>query len=169
MASSDTGRSGDAIQGDRPGPNKRLEAIRGMPEANSDPAMREMRKEADPTEGGRRGLPIWLFLVVFVLFSLALVWQVREARRLEGAVTTLEQDLAEARTLLGAHRDHLGEIRTGVEGVSERLDELRRLVEAGPEAIQDAGEPRASIGSGSEPGLEVSPGSVSIPARLPEP
>ncbi len=168
MASSETGRPGDVIQDDPPGSKVRLEAIRGMPEASSDPSMRATREEAEPTEGDRRGLPIWLFLVVFVVFSLALVWQVLEARRLEGAVATLEQDLTEARTLLGAHRDHLGEIRAGVEAVSERLGELRRLVEAGPETIQDADDRRASVGSGSEPGPEISPGSVSIPARLPE-
>lgn len=168
MASSDIGGPGDAIQGDPPGLKKRLEAIRVMPGATSD---RSRREETEPTEGERRGLPVWLFLLVFVLFSLALVWQVREARQLEGAVATLEQDLAEARALLGAHRDHLGEIRNGVEGLSERLGELRRLVEAGPEAIQDAGDTRSSSasGSGTEPAAAGSRGSPSIPARLPEP
>ena len=166
MASSHTGRPGDAIQGGPPGPKTRLQAVGGTSKSTED---RTGRLETGPAEGERRGLPVWLFLLVFVLFSLALVWQVREARQLQGAVATLEQELAEARILLGAHRDHLGEIRNGVEGLSERLGALRRLVEAGPEAIQGAGDPPASIGSGSEPVELGADGSHAIPARLPEP
>jgi hypothetical protein len=166
MASSDTGRPGDAIQGISAGPKTRLQAVGGTPESTD---VRKGREEAGSAEGERRGLPVWLFVLVFVLFALALVWQVREARRLQGAVATLEQDLAEAQTLLSAHRDHLGEIRNGVEGLSERLGALRRLVETGPEAIQGAGDPPASIGFGSEPAAMGSDGSPAIPARLSEP
>jgi len=168
MVSSDPGRSGEAMQGDRSGgPSKRLEAVRGTPDARSERAGRE---EAQPAGDARRGLPVWLFLLVFVLFSLALLWQVREARRLTSVVVTLEQDLAEARARLGAHRDHLGEIRLGVEGLSERLVELRRLVEAGPETVPGAGAGRTSSASGSRSGREATGAgaSGSIPARLPE-
>jgi hypothetical protein len=147
MASSDTGRPGDAIQGISAGPKTRLQAVGGTPESTD---VRKGREEAGSAEG-------------------ELVWQVREARRLQGAVATLEQDLAEAQTLLSAHRDHLGEIRNGVEGLSERLGALRRLVETGPEAIQGAGDPPASIGFGSEPAAMGSDGSPAIPARLSEP
>ena len=168
MASSGIGRTGDAVHGDPSAPKKRLEAIAGTPESTED---RTGPKEGGPAEVDRRGLPVWLFLLVFALFSLALVWQVREARQLEGVVATLEQDLAEARNLLGAHRDHLGEIRNGVDGLSERIGELRRLVEAGPEAIRDSGDSRTPIGSGGEPETAAADaaGSSAIPARLPEP
>jgi len=168
MASPEIGRTGDSIEVELSAPKKRLESVGGTNESIED---QQGRPEAESSEGERRGLPVWLFLLVFILFSLALVWQVREARQLEGTVVALEQDLAEAQALLGAHRDHLGEIRSGVEGLTERLGELRRLVEAGPETVRDAGDSRGSTASGGAPDAAAAgaPGSPSIPARLPAP
>jgi hypothetical protein len=126
---------------------------------------------ADPSE--RRGLPIWLFLLVFVLFSGALFWQVRVARDLEGQVAGLEQELAAARSLLGAHRSHLGEIRAGVRDLAAQLTSLQTLVDADPGEERDAAtaaERRISPAEGSPApgGTRSAEDPRPIPSRLPE-
>lgn len=97
-------------------------------------------------ERKRRGLPIWLFLVVFVLFSVALAWQVGEVRRLESTVARLEGEIDTARALVGAHRAHLSKIQSGVRDLTDRLAGLGRLVEAGPVLEDDDGSISASEG-----------------------
>lgn len=125
--------------------------------------------ESGSEERSRRGLPIWLFVLVFVLFSLALGWQASTARRLEGEVARLEQALAGSRALLGAHRDHLGEIRTGVADLTARLDGLKRLVDASPEDRLSEASPDSAPADGSiDAGTPADRGtSSSLPRRLP--
>ncbi|MBW2500433.1 MAG: hypothetical protein JRF61_24380, partial [Deltaproteobacteria bacterium] len=130
----------------------------------SEPLAEESAEESG--EGRSRGIPIWLFLLVFLAFALALTWQVREGRRLEAEVVGLEQELTQTRSQLRAHRGHLSEIRSGIHAIADRFEALRSLVDRGPGATSAspsrprAGQPGASAASG-EP-------SHSIPARLPE-
>lgn len=84
-------------------------------------------------ESTSRGLPIWMFLVGLVLAVAVIGWQVQRAGRLEAEIASLKSDLERSHALVEAHRSHLGEIRGGVYDLSERLDDLRALVEAGPE------------------------------------
>jgi hypothetical protein len=128
----------------------------------ADPAAASRRR------AGRRGkLPLWLLGALVLILLLALVWQFREARRLEGQVAGLEQALRESEARLGAHRDHLSEIRTGVHDLVDRLEGLRTLVDADPG--EPPGGERAASGretsSSSPPAQETA---RPIPPRLPQ-
>ena len=86
---------------------------------------------ADPRRDRRR-LPVWLFVLALILFSLVIGWQAQVASELEAEVTGLEERLEQTRALLDAHRTHLSEIRGGVHELSERLQGLRTLVDSDP-------------------------------------
>ena len=86
----------------------------------------------EPRQEGRSGLPIWLFVVVLLGFSLILVWQYRQAGALQTRIAGLEQDLAAANRLVDAHQVHLQEIRSGVTDLSERMEGLRVLADRDP-------------------------------------
>ena len=118
----------------------------------------------EPAE--RRGLPIWLFLLVLVLFSVALFWQVRVARDLAAEVAGLEQELLATQARLGAHRSHLGEIRSGVHDLADRLAGLQALVDAEPgeTRAQARGVAPKADGVPTPPGDDPRP----IPSRLPQ-
>ena len=83
----------------------------------------------------RRRPSIWLFLLVFVAFGIALGWQFRLAGQLEQQIVGLEQELREAQVLLGAHKSRLAEIRGGVHDLVTQLDGLRALVDADPSEV----------------------------------
>jgi hypothetical protein len=106
-----------------------------------------------------RGVPVWLFVVVLVLFAVAVGWQLRVAGELRQEIADLETNLARTSALLGAHQNRLSEIRGGVYELVDRVEGLRALVDA---------EPRASA---SPPLLDSSgPAADSrprIPPRLP--
>lgn len=134
--------------------------------AEAEPLAEESTEESGAGEGRSRGILIWLLLLVFVAFALALTWQVREGRRLEAEVLGLEQELTQTRAQLRAHQGHLSEIRSSIHAVADRFDALRSLVDLGPGSSaaspsrSGGGQPAASAASGES--------SHSIPARLPE-
>ena len=87
------------------------------------------------TSGGRtagRRLPLWLFIVLFVVFLIALGYQTRNAGRLESELARLEESLAQAESRLESHRTHLLEIRGGVHDLTTRLESLRLLIDRDP-------------------------------------
>ena len=86
---------------------------------------------ADP-RSGRRRLPVWLFVLALILFSLVLSWQAQLASELESQVAGLEVQLERTNALLDSHRTHLSEVRGGVHELSERLQSLRALVDRDP-------------------------------------
>jgi hypothetical protein len=94
------------------------------------------------TRGGDRD-PVRLALVVALVA--ALVWGVVETRwaaDLEGQVTALTTELAEARQQVERHRRHLDDIRVGVADLEGRVAELRSLAERDPGAADPhAGRP----------------------------
>jgi hypothetical protein len=97
------------------------DAARSTPETGS----------TDP-RSDRRKLPVWLFVVALILFSLVIGWQAQLASELESQVAGLEVQLERTNTLLDAHRAHLTDIRGGVHELSERLQGLRALVDRDP-------------------------------------
>ena len=116
------------------------------------------------SKSDRRGLSIWLFVLVVVLFSLALGWQFQATGELEQEIAGLEQELSETTALLGAHKGRLVEIRTGVRDLVGQLAGLQALVDAEPVAKAPA-----SVGStDSASSRRSAEGRRSIPARLPE-
>jgi len=86
---------------------------------------------ADP-RSGRRRLPVWLFVLALILFSLVLSWQAQLASELESQVAGLEVQLERTNALLDSHRSHLTEVRGGVHDLSERLQSLSALVDREP-------------------------------------
>ena len=80
-------------------------------------------------QGDRRSLPGWLWVVALILSFLLIAWQARVASELEAEVAGLEAQLELTRALLDAHRTRLSEIRGGVYELSERLQDLRALVD----------------------------------------
>lgn len=87
-------------------------------------------------EGGTLGrkLPLWLFVVLFVLFLIGYGYQTQQAGRLQDEVARLETSLARAEGRLESHRTHLLEIRGGVHDLSSRLEDLRVLIDRDPTA-----------------------------------
>ena len=85
---------------------------------------------ADPRRDRRR-LPVWLFVLALILFSLVIGWQAQLASELESQVAGLEVQLERTNVLLDSHRAHLSEVRGGVHELSERLQSLRALVDRG--------------------------------------
>ena len=92
--------------------------------------------ESAPTGRGIRGrsLPVWLFAVALIVFSLVIGRQAQLASELETEVAGLEAQLEHTSALLDAHRTHLSEVRGGVHELSERLQGLRSLVDRDPMA-----------------------------------
>jgi len=92
--------------------------------------------ETDPTDrrSNRRSLPVWLFVVALLVFSLFTGWQAQLASELKAEVAGLEAQLEHTNALIDAHRTHLSEVRGGVHELSERLQGLRRLVDQDPTA-----------------------------------
>jgi uncharacterized membrane protein (UPF0136 family) len=123
----------------------------------------------DQGDSSRRGLPIWLFVVAFLLFALALGWQFQVAGQLEQEIAGLETELAETTALLGAHQSRLLEIRGGVHELVAQLDGLRALVEAEPTMPPISPMPTEAVGR-SRPASRPTSGDSrpEIPARLPQ-
>jgi hypothetical protein len=86
---------------------------------------------ADPRRDRRR-LPVWLFVLALILFSLVIGWQAQLASELESQVAGLEVQLERTNVLLDSHRTHLSDVRGGVRELSERLQSLRALVDRDP-------------------------------------
>lgn len=85
--------------------------------------------------GGRkqgRQLPLWIFVVLFVVFLISFGYQTHHAGQLESEVARLESSLAQAEGRLESHRTHLLEIRGGVHDLSTRLESLRSLIDRDP-------------------------------------
>jgi hypothetical protein len=120
------------------------------------------QRGADGDGASRQGLPIWLFVVFFLVFALALGWQFRLAGQLEQEIAGLESELAETTALLGAHQTRLIEIRGGVRDVAVQLEGLEALVNAEPADALSSAQPsrESSSAASSRAGAE-------IPARLP--
>jgi len=112
-------------------------------------------------DSDQSGLPIWLFVVLFVAFALVSGWQFRVAGALAQQVVGLESELATTTALLGAHQSRLVEIRGGVRALASQLEELKALVDADPESADE------SQGQGaSAPARDADAGLEKIPARL---
>jgi hypothetical protein len=121
------------------------------------------QRGTDGDGASRQGLPIWLFVVFFLVFALALGWQFRLAGQLEQEIAGLESELAETTALLGAHQTRLIEIRGGVRDVAVQLEGLEALVNAEPaDALSSAQPSRESSSAASSRA-----GAREIPARLP--
>jgi len=89
-------------------------------------------RPGDSDSKGRRGLPIWLFVLVLLAFVSVAGWQVQVTGELEAEVAGLEAELSRSNALLDAHRLHLSEVRVGVHEVSAQLEGLRALVDRDP-------------------------------------
>jgi hypothetical protein len=115
-------------------------------------------------EGGsnQRGLPIWLFVVLFLAFALVSGWQFQVAAALEEQIIGLESELVTTTDLLDAHQERLVEIRGGVHALVSQVDGLRALVDADPGSVGDS----RPHGAASPPtrAAELD----EIPARLPQ-
>jgi hypothetical protein len=127
------------------------------------PSSERPATDEDGHDSSRRGLPIWLFVVLFLVSALAIGWQFRLAGQLEQQIAGLESELAATTALLGAHQSRLVEIRGGVRDLAVQIDGLKALVDA---------EPADSLSS-SQPPHEGTPApphraeAREIPARLP--
>ena len=108
------------------------ELIRHEERIARDVAAERPEHDMPPTRESRSGLPIWLFMVALLGFSLVLVWQHRQAGALQARIAGLEQKLDAANQLVDAHQAHLQEVRGGVSDLSERMKGLSVLVELDP-------------------------------------
>ena len=82
--------------------------------------------------GEGRKLPLWMFVVLAILFLVGYGYQTHQATQLGEEVVRLEQSLAKAEARLESHRTHLLEIRGGVHDLSTRLESLRDLIDRDP-------------------------------------
>ena len=112
-------------------------------EASEDEASSSESESSTGTDStDRRRLPVWLFVVALILFSVVIGWQAQVASELEAEVAGLETQLERTNALLDAHRTHLSDIRGGVQELSQSLQGLRILVDSDP-TIDAAGGPAA--------------------------
>lgn len=91
-----------------------------------------------PLEGDREGdsdsrrVPLWMLVVALILGVVVIGWQAQLASELEAEVAGLERQIDRSQALIEAQGAHLGEIRGGVYELSDQLDGLRALIDAGP-------------------------------------
>lgn len=109
----------------------------------------------------RSGLPIWLFVILFLTFALVSGWQFRVTGALEKQVVGLESELSTTTALLGAHQSRLVEIRGGVHALASQLDGLKALVDADPGSADLSQSNSVSTSAHDDAALEE------IQARLP--
>lgn len=109
------------------------------------PASGDREGESDP-----RRVPLWVLVAVLILGAVVIGWQAQLASELEAEVTGLERQLDRSQAIVDAQRAHLGEIRGGVYELSDQLDGLRALIDAGPHSD-------ASGSSVSAPAASITP------------
>ena len=119
--------------------------------------------DAGDHDSSRRGLPIWLFVVFFLVSALAIGWQFRLAGQLEQEIAGLESELAATTALLGAHQSRLVEIRGGVHDLAVQLEGLQALVDSEPSDSLSSSQTQRQGGPVPSPRTEAR----EIPARLP--
>ena len=105
------------------------------PETSPDASTSTAGMESESGSSDRRRLPVWLFVAVLIIFSVAIGWQAQVASELEAEVAGLEAQIERTNALLDAHRSHLSEVRGGVHELSQSLLGLRALVDSDPEAV----------------------------------
>jgi hypothetical protein len=96
-------------------------------------------------------------LVVALLLGVVVIgWQAQLANELEAEVAGLERQLDRSQAVVEAQMSHLGEIRSGVNALSDQFDGLRALIDEGPHGrAVDLGE--------SPPSVLSAPTSTSMP------
>jgi uncharacterized coiled-coil protein SlyX len=104
----------------------------GTSSDSSDPQSSTPDGDSVEPRSDPRRLPVWLFVLALILFSLVIGWQAQLASELESQVAGLEVQLEQTNALLDSHRTHLSEVRGGVHELSERLQSLRALVDRDP-------------------------------------
>ncbi len=120
------------------------------PEPSRPPQAATPRPE-ESEAGGRRGVPIWVLILLALVFAGVVSWQLQQKGQLERRIAGLEQELGATRAQLGAHRSRLVEIRGGVQALADQVQGLKTLVDADPSepvalpTAQAAEEPRPSI------------------------
>lgn len=120
-------------------------------EASEDEASSSESESSTGTDStDRRRLPVWLFVVVLILFSVVIGWQAQVSSELEAEVAGLETQLERTNALLDAHRTHLSDIRGGVQELSQSLEGLRILVDSDP-TIDASGGPAVGVPGDVEP------------------
>ena len=107
-----------------------LKLVNEASDAEASPGESASTAGTDSTD--RRRLPVWLFVVALILFSVAFGWQAQVASNLAVEVAGLEAQLDRTTALLDAHRTHLSEIRGGVHELSQSLQGLSTLVDSDP-------------------------------------
>jgi len=123
--------------------------------------------DEDGHDSSRRGLPIWLFVLFFLVSALAIGWQFRLAGQLEQQIAGLESELAATTALLGAHQSRLVEIRGGVRDLAVQLDGLKALVDAEPADALSSSQPPLEGAPAPSHRVEARAEAREIPARLP--
>jgi hypothetical protein len=126
-----------------------LKLVDEAPEASETdaPATAPEDALADADAPSRRGVPIWLFVLLALAFVLVVLWQVQVARELEAEVARVEAELARSTVLLDAHRSRLSEVRSGIHALSDQLDGLRSLADRPIDAAADASAAAPSDGN----------------------
>jgi hypothetical protein len=76
-----------------------------------------------------------LLALLLLLAALALVVQTRRVGELEGRVAELDSDLAVARQEIESYQGRLGQVRSLVDDLGTRLEELRGLLEPAPAPV----------------------------------
>ncbi len=104
------------------------------PTSNTNAAI---RSDSDRTKPLRRGVPIWVVLLVIVLGAGLFADQYQRAERLDARVNSLSSELEEAGQQLGAYETHLDQIRGNVADISIRMGGLKALVDLDPRAARD--------------------------------
>ena len=135
-----------------------------MPTPTSD---RDAGADSQDASSDRSGVPGWLFLVLLLAAAGLIGWQFQIKGELESQISGLESELRDTQALLGAHKSRLGEIRSGVQALSNQLSGLLVLVEADPAADvtleSETSRGEAASGTASEGAAQTQ---HEIPARL---
>jgi len=93
---------------------------------------------AEPARTARRGVPIWVLLILLVVGAALFASQYQRAELLDAQVISLQGDLAEAGAQLDAYQAHLGTVRSSVAQLKQQIGSLDALVNLDPIAASVA-------------------------------
>jgi uncharacterized protein HemX len=90
---------------------------------------------AQPARSARRGVPVWVLLVVLVVGAALYASQYQQVQVLDAQVISLQGELAEAGAQLEAYQSHLGSVRSSVADLKQQIGSLDTLVNLDPLAV----------------------------------